>query len=498
MSTLHRAFIREDADLSSPRGFARGYGVLTIGIGLIAAFLMAANPAFARGAPESFADLAEKLLPSVVNISTKQEAVASRDDSQRPRSPFEEFFERFGPRNGPPRGPTASLGSGFIIDESGIVVTNNHVIDGADEIKVILHDDSEHEAELIGTDPKTDVALLRIKTDKTLKAVPFGNSDKARVGDWVMAIGNPMGLGGTVTAGIISARSRDIDSGPYDDYIQTDAPINRGNSGGPLFNMDGEVVGINTAIYSTTGGSIGIGFAIPSKQAERVVRQLREYGTTRRGWLGVTIQEVTGDIAENLNLDEAYGALVSTVHEESPAFAAGIKSGDVIVEFNGERVPSQRLLPRMVANSPVGETVPVKVWRDGRTLTVEVTLGELEKVDLASLRTSGPTTRDTGDRDIDALGLTVVDLSEGAAERFGLDPKTEGVVIAEVSRNSDAALKQVQAGSIIREVNQKAVTNTGDLQKLVHEARESGKKSVLLLLEQEGEMRFVAVKFDNG
>ncbi len=496
MSKLPRALVREDAGMSLSLKDRRGVGVVTFALGAIAAVMMLTNPAFARGAPDSFADLAERLLPSVVNISTKQQ-VKQQDESARPRSPLEDFFEQFGPRNRP-RGPATSLGSGFIIDDSGLIVTNNHVIADADEITVILHDDTELEAELVGTDPKTDVAVLRVKTDHPLTAVPFGNSDKSRVGDWVVAIGNPMGLGGTVTAGIVSARGRDISSGPYDDYIQTDAPINRGNSGGPLFNMKGEVIGINTAIYSPNGGSIGIGFAIPSKQAERVVKQLREFGTTRRGWLGVSIQGVSGDIAESLGMDEAYGALVSEVHAGSPAGKAGMQVGDVIITFDGQRVPSNRRLPRMVANTTVGSEVPVEIWRDGRSQTVEVVLGELEKVDLASLRSGGPTTPETKDSAIDALGLSVVAITGDAIERFGLEADQEGVIIAEISDDSDAARKQLQVGDVIVEASQQKVSSPDDLQERIQKARSDNKKSILLLVKRNEETHFVALKFKQG
>ncbi|NIV90413.1 MAG: Do family serine endopeptidase, partial [Actinobacteria bacterium] len=341
---------------------ARRLVLAAIATTLAVALMLALAPAsHARGTPDGFADLAERLLPAVVNISTTQEVDRPEGPGFQlpPGSPLEEFFEQFRDRggDGPPR-KARSLGSGFILDaEAGIVVTNNHVIEGADEITVTLHDDTELEAEVVGTDPKTDLAVLSVGEGHTLTAVSFGDSDSSRIGDWVVAIGNPFGLGGTVTAGIISARGRDINAGPYDNFIQTDAAINRGNSGGPLFNLDGEVIGINTAIISPTGGSIGIGFAIPSNQAERVIEQLREYGTTKRGWLGVRIQAVTDDIAESLGLEEAAGALVANVYDGSPADKAGFKSGDVIMSFDGESVPDHRALPRMVANTEVGKSV---------------------------------------------------------------------------------------------------------------------------------------------
>ncbi len=366
---------------------------------LVLALFVAAAPlaphAEAQRAPETFAPLARQLLPAVVNISTTQavQPRPGRPDAPEvpqapPGSPFEEFFRDFFNRNRPEGAPQQpqrpqrrgqSLGSGFIIDAAqGIVVTNNHVIDGADEINVILGDNTTIRAELLGTDPRTDIAVLRIRTDKPLTAVPWGNSDEAQVGDWVIAIGNPFGLGGSVTAGIVSARGRDIRQGLYDDFIQTDAAINRGNSGGPLFNLQGEVIGINTAIYSPSGGSIGIGFAIPSNLAQRIVAQLRENGRVRRGWLGVNIQQVTDEIAEALRLPGgARGALVARAQDGGPAATAGIRNGDIILRFNGVEVREMRNLPRIVADNMVGAQVPVVVWRDGKEETITVTLGEL-------------------------------------------------------------------------------------------------------------------------
>ena len=365
--------------------------------------------AVARGAPDSFADLAATLLPAVVNISSSQNVQARADrggpevPTFPPGSPFEQFFKDFLDRNHPPggqggpqrRGPnrgegpqpgpdggpgggrSVSLGSGFIIDPAGFIVTNNHVIDGADEISVTLQDNITLKATLVGKDDRVDLALLKVESDKPLKAVPFGDSDTGRVGDWVLAIGNPFGLGGSVTAGIVSARGRDIRQGPYDDFIQTDAAINRGNSGGPLFNMAGEVIGINTAIYSPSGGSVGIGFSVPANLAKSVVAQLKEYGHARRGWLGVRIQQVTPDIAESIGLKDTAGAMVAGVNEGGPADAAKIRNGDVILKFNGQDVKEMKSLPRIVAETVIGKDVPVLLWRDGKQVTVQASVGEL-------------------------------------------------------------------------------------------------------------------------
>lgn len=487
----------KQADVSG--AVARITAVMASFVFVVAVF--AVNPAAARGAPDSFADLAERLLPSVVNIQTTQRA-SQQAEAPRfqlpPGSPLEEFFERFNrPEEDRPQRRATSLGSGFIVDANGYIVTNRHVINGADEIFVVLHDDERFKAELVGDDEKTDLALLKIDTDRSLTAVGWGRSEKSRVGDWVVAIGNPLGLGGTVTAGIISARGRDIRSGPYDDYIQTDAPINRGNSGGPLFNLDGEVIGVNTAIYSPNGGSIGIGFAIPSRLASGVIGQLREFGTTRRGWLGVTIQQVTDDIAESLGLSDAIGALVATVHKDSPAAAAGVRTGDVILMFNGKTVPSSRKLPAMVAETGVGQIVAVQVWRGGETIDVDVTLGELEKVDLASLTTGRPPAESTKTEtaDLSDLGLTVAGITDELVQQFKLKEDAKGVVVTAVSEASDAAEKQLRPGGIIVEVNQAEVATPEAVLQRVEEAREDGRKSVLLLVDQGGELRFVAIRF---
>jgi len=384
--------------------------------GLAVVLLPGLSPeAFARAAPESFADLAKELLPTVVNISTKQ------NNEDRPGGSFEEFFEDFG-QGRPPQ--ASALGSGFIIDTDGYVVTNAHVVAGADEIIVRLSDDTQLVANLIGSDERTDLALLKVENDRPLPAAQWGDSDGARIGDWVMAIGNPFGLGGTVTAGIVSARSRDIRSGPYDDFIQTDAAINRGNSGGPLFNMDGQVIGVNSAIFSPSGGSVGIGFAIPSQMARNVINQLRKHGEVRRGWLGVRIQRVTPELAEGLRLGEARGALVASVTPEGPAQKAGIQQGDVILEFNDREVPESNKLPRMVAETPIGSEVPVTLWRKGEEVTVNAVLGALNEAVIAA---SAPGQEDqTAPDAIKALGVELSAVTGQMRQEFQLPADVEG------------------------------------------------------------------------
>ena len=453
------------------------------------------RPGFAGGAPESFADMAKHLLPAVVSISSEQKLARGGFFPKDFPFPW-----RFAPgRDGEePRRRAHSLGSGFIIDgEKGIVVTNNHVVEDADKIKVILQDDTDYTAEVVGTDPETDTAVLRIDTEgDRLPEVSWGDSDTARIGDWVVAMGTPLGLGGTVTAGIISARDRNIQSGNYDDYIQTDASINRGNSGGPLFNMDGAVIGINTAIFSQTGGSIGIGFSIPSNLAKEVVDQILTYGSTRRGWLGVTVQPVTGDIADSLGMKEAAGAFVAKVHD-GPAAAAGFKAGDVIVEFNGHAVADNHELLHLVARAPVGETIAVVVWRDGKRVTLNPILGQREKVDVAALSDSAGA-RHGGGRisKIDLLGLRIVALTDALVEEFGIDPnEAGGVMIADVASGSDAAEKGLRRGDVILEVNQNAVTAPKDIEAEVNQALEAGRSSVLLKVLQGDRKRFVAVRF---
>lgn len=477
-----------------------------------------APSADAQRAPETFAPLARQLLPAVVNISTTQ-AVQARPGRPNapempqapPGSPFEEFFRDFFNRGRPgqegspqqpqqpqrPQRRGQSLGSGFIIEASdggGIVVTNNHVIDGADEINVILQDNTSIRAELLGTDPRTDIAVLRIRTDKPLTAVTFGNSDDAQVGDWVLAIGNPFGLGGSVTAGIVSARGRDIRQGQYDDFIQTDAAINRGNSGGPLFNMAGQVVGINTAIYSPSGGSIGIGFSIPSNLASRIVAQLRDGGRVRRGWLGVNIQQVTDEIAEALRLPGgARGALVARAQEGGPAAAGGIRSGDVILRFNGTDVREMRNLPRIVADASVGVQVPVVIWRDGKEETVNVTLGELPAEQAQAGGTPAPAQPERP-VELAGLGLLVAPINDELRQRFSLRPEQRGVVIVEVAPNSPAAERELRPGDVIVEVQQERVTTPAEVQERIARLRQQNRGVALFGVEGAGGQRFVPLR----
>ncbi|MEO5372765.1 MAG: DegQ family serine endoprotease [Alphaproteobacteria bacterium] len=466
----------------------------------------------ARTAPESFADLAETLSPAVVNISTTQAVGGGADRGPEipqfpPGSPFEEFFKEFFDRHRPdPQKPrkATSLGSGFIVDATGYVVTNNHVIADADEISVVLHDNTVLKAKVIGKDAKTDVALLKVETEKKLPAVSFGDSDKARVGDWVLAIGNPFGLGGSVTAGIISARARDIQSGPYDDFIQTDAAINRGNSGGPLFNLNGEVVGINAAIYTPSGGSVGIGFAVPSNMAKLVIQDLRQFGRTRRGWLGVRIQSVNDEIADSLGLAKAQGALVASVSDNGPAAQAGIKAGDVVVGFDGRGVEEMRRLPRMVAETAIGKTVDVTVYRDGKERKFKVTVGELAEEPTATADTKGrgedkKTDRGGNGREkVGPLGLSVAAVGPELRQQFDLPAGARGVVVVQVDAGSDAAEKGLRPGDVIVEMNQREVTNPADVSKQVEAAVKANRKSVLLLVENEGGLRFIALKLGKG
>lgn len=455
-------------------------------------------------APESFADLVEELLPSVVNISSTQKYETQEEYPDLPQfpqgSPFEDFFEEFMDRHDQniPAVPPASLGSGFIVDaEKGYVVTNSHVVKDAEEVRVTLHNDVTIEAEVIGRDEKTDIALLQVETDEKLTAVKFGDSDELRVGDWVVAIGNPFGLGGTVTAGIISARQRDINAGPYDDFLQTDASINRGNSGGPMFDLNGDLIGINTAIFSPSGGSVGIGFAIPSDLAKPVITQLIKYGHTRRGWLGIRVQTVTDEIAESLGLDNAKGALVAGITEGGPSEKAGVETGDIILEFAGKPVKEMRTFPRIVAETTIGEEMEMVLWRDGKKKTVSVKIGELEKAEEEGLLASENNKTDkTSGVELNEVGLTIVSLDEAAKEEFHIPLDAEGVLISKVENLSEAAKKGLLPGDIIEEVNQKKISDPEDVKTMVDETRESGRNSVLLLMSRDGDVRFVALRIE--
>ncbi|MGH7047547.1 MAG: DegQ family serine endoprotease [Stellaceae bacterium] len=483
---------------------------------LAATVAVASGPAQARGAPDSFADLAARLLPSVVNISTTQTLKSSGGDEASPElpqfppgSPFEKFFHDF-LKHGLPKGDqpdleprkATSLGSGFIIDPKGYIVTNNHVIADADQITVILHDNTNLKATVVGRDSKTDIALLKVDAGHPLTAAVWGDSDAARVGDWVLAIGNPFGLGGSVTAGILSARQRDINSGPYDDFLQTDAPINRGNSGGPMFNMDGQVIGINTAIYSPSGGSIGIGFAIPSSLAEDVVNELQteKDHTVHRGWLGVRIQAVTDEIAESLGLDKARGALVASVTDQGPAAMAGIEPGDVVLKFNGKPVDDMRQLPRLVAETPVGKTVPVNLWRKRAELSVAVKIGRLQENDKAVASTKTPTKAPVRNQtaQVKALGLTLAGMTPQLKDKFSLGDDAKGVVVVDVAQDSSAADKGLRPGDVIMEAAQQEVKSPQDVSSRIDTERKAGRKSILLLVERQGDLRFVALRIDQG
>jgi serine protease Do len=467
-------------------------------LALLVAMLAGMQFAAARSAPESFADLAEQSLPAVVNISTTQ-TVSADSQIQDLDEMFREFLDR---QDGDqPRAPrkATSLGSGFVIDSTGYIVTNNHVIENAEEITVITHDNEELKATLVGRDEKTDLALLKVETSKPLPAVKWGDSDTLRIGDWVLAIGNPFGLGGTVTAGIVSARQRDINAGPYDDFIQTDASINRGNSGGPMFNMAGEVVGINSAIYSPSGGSVGIGFSIPANLAKGVIAQIKEFGHPRRGWLGVRIQTVSPELAEGLRLPQAKGALVSSVSADGPADKAGIRQGDVILEFDGREVADMRALPRLVADTQFGKKVPVSIWRQGAKTTVTVELGELDEQAEAAAQTTQPddeegaVEEEKGDR-IDLLGLDVGRITDPLREKYDLPEDADGVVILTVDPNSTAAEKDLRPGDIIAEVDQKSVATPADVRDRVKSAQDNGYRLVTLLINRQGDFQWVAVK----
>jgi serine protease Do len=458
--------------------------------------------------PDGFADLAERLLPTVVNISTTQtlkNADRGLDMPQfPPGSPFEDFFKNFMDKRGgnnpdaAPRKATA-LGSGFIIDANGLVVTNNHVIADADEITVILQDGQAYKATIVGRDTKADLALLKITTPNKLPAVAFGNSDESRVGDWVIAIGNPFGMAGTVTAGIISARGRDINAGPYDDFLQTDAAINKGNSGGPLLNMKGEVIGINTAILGPTGGSVGIGFAIPANLAKPVIADLQKFGKPRRGWLGVKIQSVTDDIAESLGLKDQRGALVADVSAGGPAAKAGIRKGDVITRFDGKDVTEMHRLPRIVAETPINKDVEVQLWRDGKAVTIHAVVGELADTDEAdqSKENEKPVAKnEAGQVEVAALGLSVAQITPGLRERFEIGAEVKGVVVTDVKQSGPAAEKGFRPGDVIVEVSQEAVKTPAEFAGKIDAARKSGRKSVLLLVQSEAGVHFVTLKVE--
>ena len=441
--------------------------------------------------PGSFADLAEKLMPSVVNISTTQTVVTRSNPFPGfefpPGSPFEDMFKDFGT---PKERKSAALGSGFIIDEKGIVITNNHVIQGAEDIVVRVEDDKEYKAKVIGADPLSDIAVLQLETKEKFIPVKFGDSDKARIGDWVIAIGNPFGLGGTVTSGIISARNRSIGLSRYEDYIQTDASINSGNSGGPLFDMNGDVIGINTAILGRNG-SIGIGFSIPSNNAKIVINQLIKFGETKRGWLGVRIQDVTKEIAEVEGLDDARGALVASVAQGSPSDKAGVKAGDIILEFNGERIQKMKELPIIVAKTEVGKKVKVKIWRNKKEIIKNITLGRLETSEDFQAKEDSVLQKEFLIKNLD---ITVRELMKEDIKLRNLPNQTSGLVITKIG-NDSPLLNNVDVNSIIFEAQKKKIKTANDLNEVVKKVLNSNQKTILLVIyNSQNQRRYIGIK----
>ena len=482
-------------------------------LALIMSLLLA--PALSRAdAPEAtpfsevFAQLAARLVGVVVNVSTTQVNSSANSkggpESQLPSpgAPLDEFFRDFLGEKGAPGGPNlplprvASLGSGFIIDPSGIIVTNNHVIANAEQITVTLSDDTTLQAEVIGRDAVTDLALLKVEPKAPLPAASWGDSAKARVGDWVLAIGNPFGLGGTVTSGIISATARDIHSGPYDDFLQTDASINRGNSGGPMFNLAGEVIGINTAIFSPSGGSIGIGFAIPSAFARPIIDQLKATGKVERGWIGARIQPVTDDLAEAVGLDKGRGAMIAGVDPASPAAQAKLQPGDVILAFDGKPIDRSRQLPRLVADTAPDTFVKLSVWRDGKDQELE-----LKVTALNPSRPAPPPPEPEKPKpppSLDAFGLKLTKLTAELRKQFSLPETAKGVVITEVPQNSPGAAQGLRAGDLVVAVGHEAVTSLEEVQQKVAGAKKNGHKNALVRVEREGNTRFIALPFETG
>ncbi len=499
-------------------------------VGVVASVLVAEVPARlnvfvapAAAQAESLpnvADLVEKLLPSVVEISVQSkpsDGAEGAAPAAPDTSPFKDFFDQFlkrkqlqgqnddktapvkpkdMPAPAPDENTVNSMGSGFIVDPKGLIVTNNHVIADAVSIQVHMQDGTLLKAELVGHDPKTDLAVIRVKPDKDLPAVAFGDSDKARIGQWVVAIGNPFGLGGSVSLGIVSARNRDISAGPYDDYLQTDAAINKGNSGGPLFTLDGQVVGINTAIFSPTGGSVGIGFSVPSNTARRVVDQLVKFGETRRGWLGVKLQVLTPDIAEGMGMTKPHGALIADVTAGGPGEKGGLKAGDVVIAFDGQNIEDSKALRLVVAETEVGKEIDVKVLRDGKEQSVKVTLGRLEEGEKLVAKQDTEKNKPAV-ATATALGMTLSDITDELRGKFKLADKSAGVVVTDVAADSSAADKGIVAGDVIQEAGGKKVETAADVSAAIEQATKDGKSSVLVLVSKAGDAtdtRFVALK----
>ena len=447
-----------------------------------------------KNPPSSFADLADELMPSVVNISTTQTIKTQANPFPfqfPPGSPFGEMFKEF---DKPTERKATSLGSGFIIKKDGTVITNNHVIANAEDI-IVRVNNKEYQAKVVGADPYSDIAVLKIETSDTFKIVEFGNSDKSRVGDWVVAIGNPFGLGGTVTSGIISARNRDINLTRYDDFIQTDASINQGNSGGPLFNLDGDVIGINTAIISPSGASSGIGFAIPANYASTIIDQLIKFGETKRGWLGVRIQEVTKEIASVANLDEPRGAFIGGVSEGSPAEKGGMKSGDIVLEFDGQKIKTMRNLPKVVANTPPNKRVALKVWRDKKKRSFTVKLGELEKFNAAANEKSDDNKEIISDEiEIDDIGLRLLGLNKNTRSKYNISESVKGVVITAVKRDSFAAKAGLNVGNVISQIAQKEIQEPSQAKKIFDDFIKKDADSLLLQVFEGEFSRFLILK----
>ncbi|HIU52595.1 MAG TPA: Do family serine endopeptidase [Candidatus Scatocola faecipullorum] len=425
----------------------------------------------------SFADLAEKLTPSVVNISSFSQSETENGEGNTPLS--------------------ESLGSGFIIDGNGYIITNNHVVDKAESISITLSDDTKTEARVIGKDPKTDLALIKIETKRPLNAVKFGDSDKIRVGDWVLAIGNPFGLGSSVTAGIVSAKSRDIESGPYDSFIQTDASINQGNSGGPMFNLQGEVIGISSAIFSTTGASQGVGFAIPANLAGWVISQLKEHGEVKRGWIGIKIQPNTPEIADSLGISANQGVVVSGVTEQGPAQKAGLQAGDIVLSFNRQPIDNTKNLSRLIAETKIGTPAPIEIWRSGQkqTLTVPIELMP-EETPLSAAKETASDAAETPDNgeSLNIIGFTVKEISPELAERYKLAPSTSGVVVTDILPNSDASRKGIKIGDIIVKIDKRNIIGESAFHEYVNDARRENNRPVLLAIQGQEALHFVAVK----